>query len=65
MEKVTGIGGVFFKARDPDKMTAWYQEHLGIEAKEGAADFAWRECTKFDRTWLIPTRSDVANDEAP
>jgi predicted enzyme related to lactoylglutathione lyase len=43
MEKVTGIGGVFFKVRDPDNMSAWYQEHLGIEAKEGAADFAWRE----------------------
>jgi predicted enzyme related to lactoylglutathione lyase len=43
MEKVTGIGGVFFKVCEPDKMSAWYQEHLGIEARDGTADFAWRE----------------------
>jgi len=30
MEKVTGIGGVFFKARDPDAQRAWYEKHLGI-----------------------------------
>ena len=43
MEKVTGIGGVFFKVHDPKSMTSWYQEHLGIEAESGSADFAWRE----------------------
>ena len=31
MEKVTGIGGIFFKARDPVKLGAWYKEHLGID----------------------------------
>jgi hypothetical protein len=30
MEQVTGIGGIFFKARDPARMAAWYREHLGI-----------------------------------
>jgi glyoxylase I family protein len=30
MEKVTGIGGIFFRARDPKKLAAWYQTHLGI-----------------------------------
>jgi predicted enzyme related to lactoylglutathione lyase len=30
MEQVTGIGGVFFRARDPDALVAWYAEHLGI-----------------------------------
>jgi predicted enzyme related to lactoylglutathione lyase len=43
MERVTGIGGVFFKARDPNAMAAWYEAHLGIQSKEGCADFAWRE----------------------
>ena len=43
MEHVTGIGGIFFKARDPKKMAAWYREHLGINAEDGHADFAWRE----------------------
>ena len=28
--RVTGIGGVFFKARDPEALAAWYNEHLGI-----------------------------------
>ena len=43
MERVTGIGGVFFKAREPKKMAAWYRDHLGIQSKGGYADFAWRE----------------------
>jgi hypothetical protein len=30
MEKVTGIGGVFFRARDPIAAALWYREHLGI-----------------------------------
>lgn len=30
MEKVLGIGGVFFKARDPEALAAWYREHLGV-----------------------------------
>ncbi len=29
---VTGIGGIFFRSRDPKARTAWYREHLGIEA---------------------------------
>jgi predicted enzyme related to lactoylglutathione lyase len=31
MKRVTGIGGVFFKAKDPEKLRAWYQKHLGLE----------------------------------
>ncbi len=30
MERVTGIGGVFFRARDPDALAAWYENHLGV-----------------------------------
>ena len=30
MEKVVGIGGVFFKARDPKRLAAWYREQLGV-----------------------------------
>ena len=43
MEQVTGIGGIFFKARQPEQLAAWYREHLGIAAQDGHADFAWRE----------------------
>lgn len=30
MERVTGIGGIFFKARDPAALGAWYERHLGV-----------------------------------
>jgi predicted enzyme related to lactoylglutathione lyase len=39
MQKVTGIGGVFFKARDPEKLMAWYEEHLGIQFQHGYIEF--------------------------
>lgn len=31
MEKVTGVGGLFFRARDPDALSQWYRRHLGID----------------------------------
>ena len=44
MKRVTGIGGIFFKANDPDKLRSWYRVHLGIESeKEGGAIFKWRK----------------------
>jgi predicted enzyme related to lactoylglutathione lyase len=49
MERVNGIGGVFFKARDPRKMAAWYRDNLGIQSKGGYADFVWREKENPDR----------------
>ena len=33
MERVTGIGGVFLRAREPGELAAWYAEHLGIEVE--------------------------------
>lgn len=30
--RVTGIGGVFIRAKDPEGLAAWYREHLGIDA---------------------------------
>lgn len=30
MERVVGIGGIFFKARDPRALAAWYRDHLGV-----------------------------------
>jgi predicted enzyme related to lactoylglutathione lyase len=35
MERVLGIGGVFFKARDPKKLAAWYRETLGVPVEMG------------------------------
>ncbi len=35
MERVTGIGGVFFRALDPRGLAAWYETHLGVPVHEG------------------------------
>jgi hypothetical protein len=43
IEQVTGIGGVFFKVKDPKGMSTWYATNLGIQAKGGYTDFLWRE----------------------
>lgn len=36
MERIMGIGGVFFKARDPQALADWYREHLGVPVETGA-----------------------------
>jgi len=42
MKRVTGIGGIFFKAKDAPKLHAWYKRHLGIDVQEwGGAAFSW------------------------
>ncbi len=44
MKRVTGIGGIFFKARDPVALRKWYQDHLGIDVQEwGGAVFRWAD----------------------
>ena len=42
MRRVTGIGGIFFKAKDAPALQAWYREHLGIDVQPwGGAAFDW------------------------
>ena len=44
MKRVTGIGGVFFKAKDPAALGAWYKRHLGIDVQDwGGAAFTWAD----------------------
>jgi predicted enzyme related to lactoylglutathione lyase len=43
MKKVTGIGGIFFKCKDPNKMKEWYKMHLGLDAGQYGASFEWRQ----------------------
>jgi len=45
MERVRGIGGVFFKARDPKALAAWYRDHLGVPVADSwtGAVFSWRQ----------------------
>jgi predicted enzyme related to lactoylglutathione lyase len=41
--KVTGLGGVFFKADDPKRLSSWYETHLGLKGEDGSVFFRWRE----------------------
>ena len=44
MKRATGIGGIIFKAKDPQAMGAWYKEHLGIDVQPwGGAAFDWTD----------------------
>jgi predicted enzyme related to lactoylglutathione lyase len=44
MKRVTGIGGIFFQARDPVALRAWYKDHLGIDVLDwGGAAFTWAD----------------------
>ena len=43
MKRVTGIGGIFFKTNDPDKLREWYSTYLGIKTDKYGASFNWRK----------------------
>ncbi len=44
MKRVTGIGGIFFKAKDAPALWAWYKRHLGIDVQKwGGAAFDWTD----------------------
>ena len=44
MSRVAGIGGIFFKARDPVALRGWYKTHLGVDVQEwGGAAFRWTD----------------------
>jgi predicted enzyme related to lactoylglutathione lyase len=44
MKRVTGIGGIFFKAKDAAALQAWYKRHLGIDVQEwGGTAFNWAD----------------------
>lgn len=43
MKKVTGIGGIFFKCKDPKKVREWYDTHLGLKTNEYGSVFEWRQ----------------------
>jgi predicted enzyme related to lactoylglutathione lyase len=60
--KVLGIGGLFFRARDPDGLNAWYRTHLGVGAGCSAtADPAgeWTWLTQGGETVFAPFKHDT------
>jgi predicted enzyme related to lactoylglutathione lyase len=73
MARVTGIGGIFLRARDPKTLSAWYAKHLGIQlADYGGATFLWSDelpPTTGSTTWsLFPEDSKYfgpGNEKGP
>ena len=73
MARVTGIGGIFLRAKDPKALSAWYAKHLGITLSDyGGATFLWTDevpATTGMTTWsLFPhdtTYFGPGNDRGP
>lgn len=66
MKRVTGIGGIFFHAKDPVAMRAWYARHLGIPVLEwGGAAFTWTDeagqPTGGTTIWSVAARTEDSN----
>lgn len=62
MKKVTGIGGIFFKSKDPKAVTEWYAKHLGLQTNPYGATFEWFEepdSTKKATTQWAPFSEDT------
>lgn len=42
-KRVTGLGGFFFKSKDPEKIRAWYGKHLGLPVDNYGCSFWWKD----------------------
>ncbi len=42
-KRITGIGGIFFKSKDPAALNAWYAQHLGLNTNKYGTTFEWRQ----------------------
>ena len=43
MKRVIGIGGIFFKSKDVEKLKEWYGKHLGLDISPYGTNFEWRD----------------------
>lgn len=70
-KRVTGIGGIFFKVKDPHTTKTWYQTHLGLNTDAWGTTFEWRSSEnptlkgytqwspmKDDTDYFNPSRKD-------
>jgi predicted enzyme related to lactoylglutathione lyase len=69
MKRVTGIGGVFIKAKDPATLRAWYKTHLGIDVQAwGGATFRWVDAAGVPANgktaWFVGDGSTFAPSDA-
>jgi predicted enzyme related to lactoylglutathione lyase len=63
MQKVTGVGGVFFKARDPKGLMEWYNQHLGLQFQHGFIQLSWADdpLSKSGSTTFAIFKEDADN----
>jgi lactoylglutathione lyase len=62
MKKVTGIGGIFFKCKDPQNVKDWYAKNLGVVGEQYGVNFEWRhedDPSKKGSTVWSPFPSDT------
>jgi predicted enzyme related to lactoylglutathione lyase len=69
MKRVTGIGGVFIRAKDPAKLRAWYKAHLGIDIQAwGGTAFRWVDAAgapvNGTTAWAVSNGADFAPSTA-
>jgi len=68
-KKVTGIGGIFFKCKDPNGIKEWYNTHIGLEAGPYGASFEWlqaNDSTKKGLTqWNVNTETSKMYEPSP
>ena len=70
MSRVTGIGGIFIKAKEPAKLQDWYKQHLGIDVQVwGGTSFRWVDSagnpTAGTTAWMIGDGENFAPSDAP
>lgn len=69
MKRVTGIGGVFIRAKDPAKLLSWYKTHLGIDVQVwGGTAFRWVDAAGAPASgttaWAVSNGSNFAPSTA-
>ena len=65
MKRVTGIGGMFFKSKNPDAQKEWYKKHLGIPTDQYGWTFWWRDENGKKCSTQWSPMSDNSNYFAP
>jgi predicted enzyme related to lactoylglutathione lyase len=70
MKRVTGIGGIFLRARDPARLQAWYKTHLGIDVQDwGGTAFRWVDAdgapASGTTVWSVSDGASFTPSEAP
>lgn len=60
MKRVVGVGGIFFKARNPEALRAWYKTHLGIDVQDwGGTTFPWNRADGMTVWSIFPESSET------